>query len=73
MFPNAQLLDDALEESFNVLEDSRDKLKENVVFSADNFLMTGKMAPLQEKHPVLQAHPIPDLVDVSKIKVKDVV
>lgn len=62
--PNDQLLDDALEESFNVLEDSKDEPKENVVFSADDFLpMTGKMAPPQEKPPPLPANPPPDLVD----------
>eukprot|EP00092_Neocalanus_flemingeri_P001691 GFUD01001804.1.p1 GENE.GFUD01001804.1~~GFUD01001804.1.p1 ORF type:complete len:876 (+),score=235.22 GFUD01001804.1:615-3242(+) len=59
-----QLLDDALEESFNVLEDNKEELKENVVFSADDFLpMTGKMAPPQEKPPPLPANPPPDLVD----------
>jgi len=62
--PNDQLLDDALEESFNVLEDNKDEPKENVVFSADDFLpMTGKMAPPQEKPPPLPANPPPDLVD----------
>jgi len=62
--PNDQLLDDALEESFNVLEDSKDEGKENVVFSADDFLpMTGKMAPPQEKPPPLPANPPPDIVD----------
>jgi len=62
--PNDQLLDDALEESFNVLEDIKDEPKENVVFSADDFLpMTGKMAPPQEKPPPLPANPPPDLVD----------
>jgi len=62
--PNNQLLDDALEESFNVLEDNKDEPKENVVFSADDFLpMTGKMAPPQEKPPPLPANPPPDLVD----------
>jgi len=62
--PNDQLLDDALEESFNVLEDSKDEAKENVVFSADDFLpMTGKMAPPQEKPPPLPANPPPDIVD----------
>jgi len=62
--PNNQLVDDALEESFNVLEDSKDEPKDNVVFSADDFLpMTGKMAPPQEKPPPLPANPPPDLVD----------
>merc|ERR1712106_440960 len=62
--PNDQLLDDALDESFNVLEDIKDEPKENVVFSADDFLpMTGKMAPPQEKPPPLPANPPPDLVD----------
>jgi len=62
--PNNQLLDDALEESFNVLEDGKDEPKEEVVFSADDFLpMTGKMAPPQEKPPPLPANPPPDLVD----------
>ena len=66
MSPNDQLLDEALEESFDILEDSKDEPKENVVFSADDFLpMTGKMAPPQEKPPPLPANPPPDLVDVS--------
>ena len=61
-----QLLDDALEESFNVLEDGKEEAKENVVFSADDFLpMTGKVAPPQEKPPPLPAVPPPDLVNVS--------
>jgi len=62
--PNNQLLDDALEESFNVLEDNKDEPKETVVFSADDFLpMSGLMAPPQEKPPPLPANPPPDLVD----------
>jgi len=62
--PDNQLLDDALEESFNVLEDDKDEPKEAVVFSADDFLpMSGKMAPPQEKPPPLPANPPPDLVD----------
>ena len=66
MSPDNQLLDDALEESFNVLEDDKDEPKEAVVFSADDFLpMSGKMAPPQEKPPPLPANPPPDLVDVS--------
>ena len=49
-----------------MLEDSKDEPKEEVVFSADDFLpMTGKMAPPQEKPPPLPANPPPDLVDVS--------
>lgn len=60
--PNDQLLDDALEESFNVLEDNKDDAKNAVVFSADDFLpMTGRVAPPQEKPPPLPANPPPPL------------
>jgi len=63
---NHQLLDDALEESFNVLEDGKDEAK---VFSADDFIpLTGKLAPPQEKPPPLPSNPPPDVLDEQKFQ-----
>jgi len=63
-----QLLDDALEESFNVLEDGKDQAK---VFSADDFIpLAGKLAPPQEKPPPLPSNPPPDVLDQQKFQVE---
>jgi len=63
---NHQLLDDALEESFNVLEDGKDEAK---VFSADDFApLVGKLAPPQEKPPPLPSNPPPDVLDEQKLQ-----
>ena len=57
-------MDDALEESFNVLEDSKED--EAKVFSADDFIpLAGKLAPPQEKPPPLPSNPPPEMLDVS--------
>merc|ERR1712241_380927 len=63
-----QLLDDALEESFNVLEDGKDQAK---VFSADDFIpLAGKLAPPQEKPPPLPSNPPPDVLDQQKFQLE---
>jgi len=57
-----QLLEDALEESFNVLEEDREEKSENLVFSADDFIpMADKQAPPQEKPPPLPSVPPPPI------------
>lgn len=57
-----QLLEDALEESFNVLEDDKEEKSEQLVFSADDFIpIADKKAPPQEKPPPLPSVPPPPL------------
>lgn len=61
-----QLLEDALEESFNVLEEDKNDKSEPLVFSADDFIPTAdKLAPPQEKPPPLPSVPPPPLPDLE--------
>jgi len=61
-----QAMEDALEESFNVLEEGKYET-EKVVFSADDFIPTaGKIAPPQEKPPPLPPGPPPPLPEMTE-------
>lgn len=51
-----QLVDDALEESFSVLEDSKE---DKMIFSDDDFAVAAKVPPPREKPPPLPSAPPP--------------